>query len=90
MIGRWAEASIRRVIDAGLVGGRNTGFAPNESNTRAEIADVVDRMLKRGSKGLGQACSLLDEKSRRIIPAALLAHVFISLQNKTFKGTEPV
>ncbi|EHQ63836.1 hypothetical protein PDENDC454_02890 [Paenibacillus dendritiformis C454] len=72
------------------MGGRNSGFAPNEQISWTEIIVVVDRMLKRGNKGWGRACSLLDDKSRRIIPAALLAHVFISLQNKTFKGTEPV
>ncbi|CAH8772217.1 N-acetylmuramoyl-L-alanine amidase [Paenibacillus dendritiformis] len=44
--GHWAEASIRRVMDAGIMGGRNTGFAPNEPITRAEIAVVVDRLLK--------------------------------------------
>lgn len=29
-VGHWAEASIRRVMDAGIMSGRNTGFAPNE------------------------------------------------------------
>ncbi|WP_374018990.1 N-acetylmuramoyl-L-alanine amidase [Paenibacillus thiaminolyticus] len=47
--GHWAEASIRRVMDAGIMNGRNTGFAPNEPITRAEIAVVVDRLLKKVS-----------------------------------------
>ncbi|MCE5168473.1 S-layer homology domain-containing protein [Paenibacillus profundus] len=46
----WAEASIRRVMDAGIMGGRNTGFAPNEPITRAEVAVVVDRVLKQMGK----------------------------------------
>lgn len=49
-VGHWAEASIRRVIDAGIMGGRNTGFAPNEPITRAEVAVVVDRMLNQIGK----------------------------------------
>ncbi|GAC43888.1 S-layer homology domain-containing protein, partial [Paenibacillus popilliae] len=48
--GHWAEASIQRVMDAGIMGGRNTGFAPNEQITRAEMAVVVDRMLKQLGK----------------------------------------
>ncbi|BFH11067.1 N-acetylmuramoyl-L-alanine amidase [Paenibacillus melissococcoides] len=49
-VGHWAEASIRRVMEAGIMNGRNTGFAPNEPITRAEIAVVVDRMLKQMGK----------------------------------------
>ncbi|WP_259392262.1 S-layer homology domain-containing protein [Paenibacillus thiaminolyticus] len=48
--GHWAEASIRRVMDAGIMNGRNTGFAPNESITRAEVAVVLDRILKQMGK----------------------------------------
>ncbi|WP_259391984.1 S-layer homology domain-containing protein [Paenibacillus thiaminolyticus] len=48
--GHWAEASIRRVMDAGIMNGRNTGFVPNESITRAEIAVIVDSMLKSSGK----------------------------------------
>ncbi|GAC43367.1 N-acetylmuramoyl-L-alanine amidase [Paenibacillus popilliae] len=48
--GHWAEASIQRVMDAGIMGGRNAGFAPNEQITRAEMAVVVDRMLKQLGK----------------------------------------
>ncbi|WP_374020232.1 S-layer homology domain-containing protein [Paenibacillus thiaminolyticus] len=48
--GHWAEASIRRVMDAGIMGGRNTGFAPNEPIAQAEIAIVVDCMLKQMGK----------------------------------------
>ncbi|WP_374018214.1 S-layer homology domain-containing protein [Paenibacillus thiaminolyticus] len=48
--GHWAEASIRRVMDAGIMNGCKTGFAPNESITRAEIAVIVDRMLKSSGK----------------------------------------
>lgn len=44
--GHWAEASIRRVMDAGIMNGRGNGFAPNEPITRAEIAVVADRLLK--------------------------------------------
>ncbi|MDU5143504.1 MAG: N-acetylmuramoyl-L-alanine amidase [Paenibacillus dendritiformis] len=49
-VGHWAEASIRRVMGAGIMSGRNTGFAPNEPITRAEIAVVVDRVLKHMEK----------------------------------------
>ncbi|CAH8712859.1 N-acetylmuramoyl-L-alanine amidase [Paenibacillus melissococcoides] len=45
--GHWAEASIRRVMDSGIMNGRGNGFAPNEPITRAEIAVVVDRLLKK-------------------------------------------
>ncbi|MDG0876474.1 S-layer homology domain-containing protein [Paenibacillus thiaminolyticus] len=48
--GHWAEASIRRVIDAGVMNGRNTGFAPNEPITRAEVAVALDRLLKSSGK----------------------------------------
>ncbi|WII39502.1 N-acetylmuramoyl-L-alanine amidase [Paenibacillus thiaminolyticus] len=48
--GHWAEASIRRVMDAGIMNGRGNGFAPNEPITRAEIAVVVDRLLKSSGK----------------------------------------
>ena len=48
--GHWAEASIRRVMDAGIMNGCNTGFALNESITRAEIAVIVDPMLKSSGK----------------------------------------
>ncbi|WP_259392152.1 S-layer homology domain-containing protein [Paenibacillus thiaminolyticus] len=33
--------SIQRVIAAGIMGGHNTGFAPNEPLTRAEVAVVL-------------------------------------------------
>ncbi|WP_338125210.1 S-layer homology domain-containing protein [Paenibacillus dendritiformis] len=46
-IGHWAEASIRRVMDAGLMSGRGNGFAPNEPITRAEVAVVLERLLKQ-------------------------------------------
>ncbi|MGG4398190.1 N-acetylmuramoyl-L-alanine amidase [Paenibacillus thiaminolyticus] len=49
-VGHWAEASIRRVMDVGIMNGRNTGFAPNEPITRAEIAVVADRILKQMGK----------------------------------------
>ncbi|MGG4395852.1 S-layer homology domain-containing protein [Paenibacillus thiaminolyticus] len=45
--GHWAEVSIRRVMDAGIMNGRNTGFAPNEPITRAEIAVAADRILRQ-------------------------------------------
>ncbi|WCR29705.1 N-acetylmuramoyl-L-alanine amidase [Paenibacillus thiaminolyticus] len=48
--GHWAEASIRRVMDAGVMNGRGNGFAPNEPITRAEVATVVDRLLKKMEK----------------------------------------
>jgi hypothetical protein len=48
--GHWVEASIRRVMDAGIMNGRDTGFAPNESIMRAEVAVVVDRILKQMGK----------------------------------------
>lgn len=48
--GHWAEASIRRVMDVGIMNGRGNGFAPNEPITRAEIAVVMDRMLKQMGK----------------------------------------
>ncbi|WP_430157267.1 S-layer homology domain-containing protein [Paenibacillus thiaminolyticus] len=48
--GHWAEASIRRVIDAEIMNGRGNGFAPNEPITRAEIAVVADRLLKHMGK----------------------------------------
>ncbi|BFH14492.1 hypothetical protein J6TS7_52540 [Paenibacillus dendritiformis] len=48
--GHWAETSIRRVMEAGIMNGRNTGFAPNEPITRAEIAVVADRLLKQMGK----------------------------------------
>ncbi|MFW5436370.1 S-layer homology domain-containing protein [Paenibacillus apiarius] len=46
----WAEAAIQRVIDAGIMAGRNNGFAPNEPITRAEVAVVADRLLKQMGK----------------------------------------
>ncbi|MFW5438806.1 S-layer homology domain-containing protein [Paenibacillus apiarius] len=49
-VGHWAEASIRRVMDVGIMNGRGNGFAPSEPITRAEIAVVVDRMLKSSGK----------------------------------------
>lgn len=52
--GHWAEASIRRVMDAGIMGGRGNGFAPNEPITRAEIAVVLDRLLKGAAKGAAE------------------------------------
>ncbi|WP_259391807.1 S-layer homology domain-containing protein [Paenibacillus thiaminolyticus] len=58
--GHWAEASIRRVMDARIMNGRGNGFAPNEPITRAEIAVVADRLLKQmGKYGLGRVCCLL-------------------------------
>ncbi|GAC43004.1 S-layer homology domain-containing protein, partial [Paenibacillus popilliae] len=45
--GHWAEASIQRVMDEGIMGGRTAGFAPNEPITRAEMAVVLDRLLKK-------------------------------------------
>ncbi|MGG3841285.1 S-layer homology domain-containing protein [Paenibacillus thiaminolyticus] len=35
------------MIEAGIMNGRGNGFAPNEPITRAEIAVVVDRVLKQ-------------------------------------------
>ncbi|WII40411.1 S-layer homology domain-containing protein [Paenibacillus thiaminolyticus] len=35
------------MIDAGLMGAVIPGFAPNEPITRAEVAVVLDRMLKQ-------------------------------------------
>ncbi|BFH15528.1 hypothetical protein J6TS7_65670 [Paenibacillus dendritiformis] len=49
-VGHWAEASIRRVMDTGIMNGRGNGFAPNEPITRAEIAVVADRILKQMGK----------------------------------------
>ncbi len=49
-VGHWAEASIRRVMDAGIMSGRGNGFAPNEPITRAEMAAVADRILKQMQK----------------------------------------
>ncbi|WII38904.1 S-layer homology domain-containing protein [Paenibacillus thiaminolyticus] len=46
-VGHWSEASIRRVMDAWIMNGRGNEFAPNEPITRAEIAVVVDRLLKQ-------------------------------------------
>ncbi|XGA11625.1 S-layer homology domain-containing protein [Paenibacillus thiaminolyticus] len=34
-------------MDAGLMGGRNTWFAPNEPITRAEVAVILDHLLKK-------------------------------------------
>ncbi|NGP59924.1 hypothetical protein FLT15_16915 [Paenibacillus thiaminolyticus] len=48
--GHWAEASIRRVMDTGIMNGRGNGFAPNEPITRAEVATVVDRLLRKMEK----------------------------------------
>ncbi|GAC41748.1 hypothetical protein PPOP_1099 [Paenibacillus popilliae ATCC 14706] len=48
IIGHWAEASIRAVIEAGIMVGRGSGnFEPNQPITRAEVAVVADRILKR-------------------------------------------
>ncbi|WP_374016809.1 N-acetylmuramoyl-L-alanine amidase [Paenibacillus thiaminolyticus] len=49
-VGHWAEASIRRVKDAGIMNGRGNGFASNEPIAQAEIAIVVDCMLKQMGK----------------------------------------
>lgn len=49
-VGHWAEASIRRVMDAGVMNGRGNGFAPNEPITRAEMAVIIDRLLKQADK----------------------------------------
>ncbi|WP_182914654.1 hypothetical protein [Paenibacillus thiaminolyticus] len=48
--GYGAEGSIRRVMNAGIMNGRNRGFAPNEPLTWAEIAVVADRILKQMGK----------------------------------------
>lgn len=45
--GHWAEASIQRVVEAGLMSGRSKGFGPNEPITRAEVAVILDRLLKK-------------------------------------------
>ncbi|MCM3339222.1 S-layer homology domain-containing protein [Paenibacillus sp. MER TA 81-3] len=37
-------------MDAGIMGGRNTGLAPNEPITRAEMAVIIDRLLKQMGK----------------------------------------
>lgn len=46
--GHWAESAIKEVIYAGIMSGRGNGFEPNSPITRAEVAIVVSRLLKRG------------------------------------------
>ncbi|WP_390905330.1 S-layer homology domain-containing protein [Paenibacillus melissococcoides] len=48
--GHWAEASIRRMLEAGIMNGRGNGFAPDEPITRAEVAVVIDRVLNGARK----------------------------------------
>lgn len=51
IIGHWAEAQIRAVIDAGIMVGRDSGnFEPNQPITRAEVAVVAERLLSRFNK----------------------------------------
>lgn len=46
--GHWAEAAIRRCIEAGLMTGDPDGsFRPNEKASRAEIATVLSRLLDK-------------------------------------------
>ncbi|GAV11274.1 GH25 family lysozyme [Paenibacillus sp. NAIST15-1] len=46
--GHWAESAIKEVIEAGIMSGRGNGFEPNSPITRAEVATIVSRLLKRG------------------------------------------
>ncbi|MFL1672436.1 GH25 family lysozyme [Paenibacillus dendritiformis] len=45
--GHWAESAIKVVMDAGIMNGRSKDkFAPNETITRAEVAVIVNRLMK--------------------------------------------
>ncbi|MFL1677016.1 N-acetylmuramoyl-L-alanine amidase [Paenibacillus dendritiformis] len=55
IIGHWAEASIRAVIEAGIMVGRDSGnFEPNQPITRAEVAVVAERLLRRIANNPGE------------------------------------
>lgn len=46
--GHWAEAAIDAVTDAGIMNGRGDGiFDPDATVTRAELAAVVERVMKK-------------------------------------------
>lgn len=47
--GHWAEADILDLIEKGLMSGYEDGtFKPNKPVTRAEMASVINRLIKRG------------------------------------------
>ena len=43
----WAISSIADCLQAGIVTGRSTGIAPKDNITRAEVAAMVERLLKK-------------------------------------------
>jgi hypothetical protein len=43
----WVVSSIADCLQAGIVTGRNTGIAPKDSITRAEVAAMVERLLQK-------------------------------------------
>ncbi len=46
-IGGWAQEDVERLLQAGIMSGRDSGnFEPTESMTRAQMAAVLDRLLK--------------------------------------------
>ncbi|WP_035425357.1 S-layer homology domain-containing protein, partial [Halalkalibacterium ligniniphilum] len=45
-IGEWAEADVERLLQAGIMEGRNTGlFDPTDETTRAQMAAMLERFL---------------------------------------------
>jgi len=43
--GHWAEGSIKRLSDIGIVNGSNGNFRPNDNITRAEVATIFTNMM---------------------------------------------
>lgn len=45
--GHWAEDSIKKVVEAGLMQGTDNGFEPDKTITRAEVATILARLITK-------------------------------------------
>ncbi|MDM5276177.1 S-layer homology domain-containing protein [Paenibacillus silvae] len=60
----WASDAITKVSQAGLMNGNTNGFfSPGRSITRAEMAVIIDRVLKKETTGITETSGAIDAAS---------------------------
>ena len=87
--GHWAEGAIDRWSGHGLIEGYNGSFQPDAAVTRAEMAVIIDRLMKYQETGENPFLDLQDAWYKDAVQRAAAGHVLLGF-NGYVRPEEPV
>ncbi|MGO4497527.1 S-layer homology domain-containing protein [Paenibacillus sp. 2RAB27] len=93
--GHWAEASIQRAVELGIVSGySDSSFRPQRHVTRNEFVSILMRALQLPAEDASELSFVdLDEIptwARPSVSAAVKAKIINGFEDNTFRGDQPI